>query len=101
MSLDTLDEAARLMAEVGEQYARGRRYRAIADAFETRFLGRALQLGGELRALSRTAAADGDAAAAIVTELRRIVEECGAAIAAVHASDAYRAAAAAWDAARF
>jgi len=100
MALDTFDEAAQLIAEVGAQYARGRRYRAIADALETGFLGRALQLGGELRTLSRTAAPDSDAPATIVAELRRIVDECDAAIAAVQASDAYRAAVAAWDAAR-
>ncbi len=98
MALDALETAARLIAEVGDAYTRGRRYRAIADVCETQFLGRALALGGELRALARRGTPDPDAAARIVAELATIVTDCDAAIATVHASDGYRAAVDAWDA---
>lgn len=98
MAVDALEDAARLVTAVGECYARARRYRALAGDSETRFLDRALTLGGELRALARTAVLNVEAAVAIAAELRRIVAECAAGVAAVHASAPYRAAVRAWDA---
>ena len=92
---DALEVAAALIAEVGECYQHARRYRALADTCEARFLDRALDLGADVRGAER--AGRGDAAARdAAEELRALVAACRAAIAEVHASPAYQRAAAAW-----
>ncbi len=101
MAADLLEEGARLISEVGACYSRARRYRAIAAECEERLLGRALAIGGAMREWARATVVDTAACAAAVAELRRLIADCNAAIAAVRASVPYRDAVAAWDDARW
>lgn|SRR5438552_56350 len=96
MAVDLLAEGERLIADVGACYSRARRYRATAAACEERLLARALAIGGALRRWARAALPDREACAAAVAELRQLIADCDAAVAAVHASAPYREAVAAW-----
>jgi hypothetical protein len=99
---DPFENAARIIEEFGVCYARARRYRAIAELCEERYLARVLTLGSDLRRELRVADAAGargssvEDAATAVAELRALVASCADAIATVHASDSYRAATRAW-----
>ncbi|MBI3769120.1 MAG: hypothetical protein HY271_11605 [Deltaproteobacteria bacterium] len=97
MAGDLLDEAARLIADLGGSYTRARRYRALAADCEARYLAPALAIGSEMRERSRDPEPDREACAVAVAELRRLAIACEAAIAAVRASALYRAAVRAWD----
>jgi hypothetical protein len=97
----SLEHAAELLTEVAACYARARRYRAAAAVCEERYLARALAIGSELRARARADREDPAATAANTAELRRLIADCEATIAAVHASEPYRAAAHAWSEGRF
>jgi len=96
VSGEPFEDAAALVTAIGACYARGRRYRAIAAECEERYLARALAIGSDLRHALRGLPAAVDVRTAVV-ELRALLDGCEAAVAGVHASAPYRAAAAAWD----
>jgi hypothetical protein len=101
MAGDLLDEAARLIADLGGCYARARRYRALAADCEERYLARTLAIGSEIRERLRVPEPDRAACAPAVDELRRLAIACEAAIGVVRASAPYRAAVRAWDEGRW
>ena len=101
MADDAIEDAARLITDLGRCYARARRYRAIAAECEERFLGRALAIGSVLRVHARAVGADSLVAGDAVRELTQLIADCDAAIQGVHDSATYRAARCAWDEGRF
>ena len=91
---DPAEEAARLIREVGRSAQEARRYRRLATRIADPTFDRALALGSVVRAELRAGDGNTPGFAAVMAELRTLLEGCEHAIAEVRCDEVYREAAA-------